>query len=275
MEIAGKAYVTPNVGKAERALSVIGGTLLAVYGARKRNAAGAGLALLGAGLLRRGFTGFCYTYQYLGIRTADVGQGAHVSVPYELGVRVDRSITISKGRSEVFAFWRDLQNLPKFMKHLKSVKVTGDKTSHWVAMAPRGRTVEWEAEIINEKPDELIAWRSLPGSTVDNAGSVHFADAAGGRGTVVKVELQYNPPGGPLGALVAKLFGEEPEQQITEDLRSLKAMLESGQIATNTGQASGREQENTVRSERKRSEEDHLRQASEESFPASDAPAYR
>lgn len=251
------------------------GTLLAYYGAKKRNALGAGLAIAGADLVRRGVTGFCHSYQYLGVRTAEIGQGANVSVPYELGMRVDRAITINKPRGEVFAFWRELDNLPRFMKHLKSVKVTGPTTSHWVTRAPRGRTVEWDAEIINEIPDELIGWRSLPGARVDNAGSVHFTDAAGGRGTEVRISLQYNPPGGAIGALVAKVFGEEPEQQITEDLRRLKAMIESGQVANNTGQVSGREADHQVRTDRKRSEEEHLRQASEDSFPASDAPAYR
>jgi uncharacterized membrane protein len=275
MEIAGAPYVTPNVGKVDRAVSIMAGSLLAYYGVKKRNALGAGLALAGAGLLRRGITGFCYTYQYLGIRTADVGQGANVSIPYELGVRVDRAITISKPRAEVFAFWRNLENLPRFMKHLKSVKVTGEKTSHWVALAPRGRTVQWDAEIINEIPNELIGWRSLPGARVDNAGSVRFADAAGGRGTEVRVSLQYNPPGGLVGSLLARLLGEEPEHQISEDLRRLKAMIESGQIANNTGQVSGREAEHSVRRERKRTEEDLLQQASEESFPASDSPSYR
>ncbi len=275
MEIAGKAYITPNVGKADRAMSVIAGTLMALYGAKKRNALGAGLAFLGAGMIRRGVTGFCYTYQYLGVRTADTGQGSNVSIPYEMGVRVDRSTTINKPREEVFAFWRNLENLPRFMKHLKSVKVTGEKTSRWTALAPRGRTVEWDAEIINEIPGELLAWRSLPGADVDNAGSVHFADATGGRGTSVRVTLQYNPPGGVLGAYLAKLFGEEPEQQITDDLRRLKSMVESGQVIDNTGQVSGREAEQTARTDRKRHDDEHLREASEESFPASDAPAYR
>jgi uncharacterized membrane protein len=275
MEIAGTPYVTPNVGKVDRAMSIMAGSLLAYYGAKKRNAVGAGLAIAGAGLLRRGLTGFCYTYEYLGLRTADAGQGANMSVPRELGVRVDRAITISKPRAEVFAFWRNLENLPRFMKHLKSVKVTGERTSHWVALAPRGRTVEWDAEIINEIPDELIGWRSLPGARVDNAGSVRFCDAAGGRGTEVRISLQYNPPGGAIGALLAKVLGEDPEHQIAEDLRRLKAMVESGQIANNTGQVSGREAEHSVRSERKRAEEDSLQQASEESFPASDSPAFR
>jgi uncharacterized membrane protein len=272
MQIAGKPYIVPNVGKAERAVSVIAGTVLAVVGAKRRDAWGAGLAILGAGFLRRGVTGYTYSYQFLGIRTADKGQGKNISVPYELGIKVERSITINKPKEEVFRFWRNLENLPHFMKHLKSVKVTGEKTSHWVANAPAGRTVEWDAEIINEIENQLLAWRSLEGSSVQNAGSVHFTDAAGDRGMKLRISLQYNPPGGVLGALFAKMFGEEPEQQIASDLRRLKAMIESGQVPTNAGQASGREEEVE---KKKRAEDESVRQASEESFPASDAPAYR
>jgi len=275
MEIAGKPYIVPNVSRLERGASVMGGTLLAYLGAKRRDAWGAGLAILGAGLLRRGITGYCYTYQYLGIRTAEAGQGKNVSVPYELGIKLERAVSINKPREEVFQFWRNLENLPKFMKHLKSVRITGDKTSHWIANAPAGRTVEWDAEIINQVENELIAWRSLEGSTIQNAGSVRFATAAGDRGTDIRVSLQYNPPGGVVGSLFAKLFGEQPEQQISEDLGRLKSMIESGQVATNTGQTSGREQAQHEKSIQKRSDEDSVRQASEESFPASDAPAYR
>ncbi len=275
MQIAGKAYIVPNVSKIERGVSVMGGTLLAYLGAKRKDALGAGIALLGANLLRRGITGYCYTYQYLGIRTAEVGQGRNISIPYELGVKVERSVTIDKDRAEVYAFWRNLSNLPQFMKHLKSVKVTGESTSHWVVTAPGGRTVEWDAEIVNEIPNELLAWRSLPGATVQNAGSVHFADATGGRGTQIRVSLQYNPPGGILGALFAKLFGENPEHQIAEDLGRLKAMMESGQVATTSGQTSGRAIAVEQQKAQKRADEDTVRLASEDSFPASDAPSYR
>ena len=195
MQIAGKAYIVPNVGKVERGASIIVGTLLAYLGAKRKNAVGAGIALLGANFLRRGVTGYCYTYQYLGVRSAEVGQGKQISIPYEQGVKIERSITINKPRPEVFAYWRKLDNLPQFMKHLKSVKATGEKTSHWVVNGPAGKTVEWDAAIINEIKDELVAWRSLEGSTVQNAGSVHFTDAAAGRGTQLRVSLQYNPPG--------------------------------------------------------------------------------
>jgi uncharacterized membrane protein len=118
--------------------------------------------------------------------------------------------------------------------------VTGEGRSHWVAKAPAGTTVEWDAEVYNEKENEMIAWRSLEGSQVDNAGSVHFTPAPGGRGTQVRVVLKYDPPAGVIGAAVARLFGESPAQQIDEDLRRFKQLMEAGEVATTTGQPSGR-----------------------------------
>ena len=190
-------------------------------------------------------------------------------MPYEVGVRVDRAITVNKPREEVYRFWRNPENLARFMKHLESVKVLDDGRSHWIAKAPAGKTVEWDAEVINEVENELIAWRSLPGAGVDNAGSVQFNDAPGGRGTIVKVELQYNPPGGVVGAWLSKLWGEEPSQQINEDLRRFKALMETGEIPTTEGQTSGREATPDHGSRK-----DSVQHASEDSFPASDAPAY-
>ncbi len=274
MEIIRHPYCTKNVGNIERGASVMAGSLLLYHGLKRKSKAGVGLALLGAAGIRRGITGFCYTYQALGIRSADIEQGANVSVPYELGVRVDRAVTVNKPREEVYRFWRNLTNLPAFMAHLESVKVIDQKRSHWVAKAPAGRTMEWNAEIINEVENELIAWRSLSGADVDNAGSVRFQDAGGDRGTVVRISLQYNPPGGALGAVFAKLFGEEPGQQIDSDLRHFKRMLETGELPTSSGQPSARPADHTVRAERKKRESDEVLHASEASFPASDAPAY-
>ena len=143
---------------------------------------------------------------------------------------VAQSVTIRQPVEMVYAFWRNFENLPRFMDHLESVRVTGDRQSHWVAKAPAGKTVEWDAETVEDRRDELIAWRSLPGSSVPNSGQVRFVPAAGGRGTEVHVELRYDPPGGKLGALVAKLFGEEPGQQVAGDLRRLKQVLETGEV---------------------------------------------
>ncbi len=143
---------------------------------------------------------------------------------------VVRSTTIRQPVAEVYAFWRDFQNLPRFMAHLESVETTGDRRSHWVARAPAGRTVEWDAETLEDRPNELIAWRSLDGASVPNSGQVRFRSAPGGRGTEIVVELRYDPPAGKLGMLVAKLFGEEPGQQVESDLRRLKQVLETGEV---------------------------------------------
>jgi uncharacterized membrane protein len=158
------------------------------------------------------------------------------------------------------------------MKHLESIRVLDDRRSHWVAKGPAGRTAEWDAEIINEIENELIGWRSLEGAQVDNAGSVHFKSSPNGRGTEVRVLLQYNPPGGAVGAVLAKLWGEEPGQQIDGDLRRLKQILEAGAVPTTVGQPRGNQ---TDRHEtRTRTRSDGVTEASEESFPASDAPSW-
>jgi uncharacterized membrane protein len=146
------------------------------------------------------------------------------------GTPVIRVITINKSPDEVYSFWRNFENLPRFMSHLEAVHTFGDRQSHWVAKAPGGTTAEWDAEVVDEIPGRLIAWRSLEGAEVDNSGVVRFERATGGRGTVVSVELRYNPPGGAIGAMFAKMFGQDPGQQIAHDLRSLKQILEIGEV---------------------------------------------
>lgn len=229
---------TQNVHDYERYASAIGGGALAVYGLTRGSLGGIILAAIGGGLLYRGTTGHCNVYEAIGINTAEGSSNATVSK--ERGIRVQKSVTINRSPEELYSFWRDFKNLPRFMNHLESVNVTGEKRSHWVAKAPAGTTVEWDAEIINEKENELIAWRSLEGADVDNSGSVRFQPAQGGRGTEVKIEIQYTPPGGVLGAAIAKLFGEEPQQQVDEDLRRFKQLMEAGEIPTSQGQSSGR-----------------------------------
>jgi uncharacterized membrane protein len=219
-----------NITETERMLSVMAGGILALTGFRKKSIRGLALTLAGADLVRRGITGHSYIFEMLGIRTARLGQGAETtSVPYELGIRVDHSITINRPRADVYRFWRDLTNLPRFMNHIKSVRLIGDNRSHWVVKGPGTRFVEWDAVIHNEIENELIAWRTLPSSEVDHAGSVWFKDAAGGRGTEIRVELQYSPPAGVVGAVLARFRGEEPTQQIEADLRNLKQILEAGE----------------------------------------------
>lgn len=232
-----------NVGEIERWASTIGGGALAVYGITRLvqgNWLGAVLGLVGGGLIYRGTTGHCDLYQSLGINTAEGSQNPNVSVSAGRGIKVEKSVTVNKSPEELYRFWRNFENLPRFMDHLESVRVEGEGRSHWVAKAPAGTTVEWDAEIYNEKENELIAWRSLEGADVDNAGSVRFEGEPEGRGTIVRVSLKYDPPGGVIGSAFAKLFGEEPSQQIDEDLRRFKQVMEAGETPTTEGQSSGR-----------------------------------
>ena len=146
-------------------------------------------------------------------------------------VHVRKTYTINRQPDVVYGFWRKLENLPRFMKHLDAVELIGDRRSRWRAKGPAGFSVEWEAEIIDDRPNERIAWRSLEGSSVPNRGAVRFDPAPGSRGTELRVELFYEVPGGRAAQLIGKLFGAEPELQITEDLRRLKQILEAGEIA--------------------------------------------
>jgi uncharacterized membrane protein len=270
MEIISHRKHAINLSPSERWISAAAGSALATYGLAQRSKGGLGVALAGAELVRRGLTGHSLFYEYIGARTADKGQGAKTtSVPYELGVRVERAITVGKPRAEVYRFWRDLRNLARFMKHVESVEVIDDRRSHWVVRAPAGRTVEWDAEINHEIENELLAFRSLEGAKVDVAGSVRFADAPLGLGTEVSVELQYNPPAGILGAFAAKMWGEEPTQQIREDLYRFKRIMEVGELPLTEGQPAGCAAKRAVR------RQDVVASASEGSFPASDAPAWR
>jgi uncharacterized membrane protein len=230
-----------NVNQMERIASVIAGTALSFFGLRQalakhQAAAGAGLTLAGAALIRRGVTGYCDLYRACGVNTA--GEG----------IRVDRSITIHASREAVYGFWRNLENLPRFMKHVQCV------------------------EVINEVPNELIAWRSLPGAPVKHTGSVRLEHATAGRGTTVTVELQYDQPAGPVGAWIAKLWGKRPEREIELELRRLKNMVEAGEIPTNQGQPAGRVDDGSQQGKAKQGE--RVQHASEASFPASDPPSY-
>ena len=156
-----------------------------------------------------------------------------------MAIAVRRAVTINRPLPDVYGFWRRLENLPRFMAHLESVTETGDGVSHWVAKAPGG-TVEWDAELVEEREGELLAWRSKPDTAIPNAGEVRFGQAPTGRGTEVHVALTYEPPAGAAGAAFAKLLGEEPDQQVREDLRRFKQVMEAGEVPTTEGQPSGR-----------------------------------
>lgn len=146
-----------------------------------------------------------------------------------------KSLIINRTPEEIYQFWRDFENLPRFMPHLESVQVTGEGRSHWVAKAPAGTSVEWDAEVTEDRPNELISWRSLEGADVDNSGTVRFERATGNRGTVVKIDISYNPPGGVIGTAFAKLMGEEPGAKALESLRCLKQLMETGEVVISDG----------------------------------------
>lgn len=200
-----------NVNDPERWVSVVLGSALTAYGLKKRSIRGLALSAAGGALVWRGATGHCSVYEMLGL-SSNGHTDRQVSVPYGRGIRVEKAVTINATPEQLYAFWRNVENLPRFMENI---------------------------EIINDIPNELIAWRSVDGSKVGNAGSVHF-EAAPGRGTIVKVVMRYDPPGGVLGAAFAKVLGEDPAHDVQEELRRLKMLIETGEIATTEGQSSGR-----------------------------------
>jgi uncharacterized membrane protein len=163
-----------------------------------------------------------------------------VESPHEPIEVVSKAITINAAPEVIYKFWRNLENFPRFMNHLEEVKTTGERTSHWIAKAPAGTSVEWDAEIVADEANARIAWRTLPDSTVEHEGIVSFEPALGGRGTIVRVEMSYVPPAGKVGVMLAKMFGEEPSVQIDGDLRRMKQLIETGEIATTDGQPTGR-----------------------------------
>ena len=155
-------------------------------------------------------------------------------------IRIEKVVSVNRPPEELYRFWRDFENLPRFMRHIESVTVTGPRRSHWKARGPGGQTVEWDAELTIDQPGQMLAWRSVEGAAVMNSGSVRFEPVAGGHGTVVHVDMHYSPPGGWLGALMAKLLGQDPATQIESDLRRFKQLLETGEIPTTEGQSAGR-----------------------------------
>ncbi|MDZ7952090.1 MAG: SRPBCC family protein [Nostoc sp. DedQUE12b] len=218
----------PEASEVERWASLIGGGAMVLMGLRQGSLRGALTALAGGGLV------------YQGATKQSTIQKAQEAIGLNQPIKVEKTVTIRKSAEELYRFWHDFENLPTFMKHLKSVKVYDEKRSHWIANAPLDNTVEWDADILEDRENEFISWASVEGADVDNSGFVRFTKAPGDRGTEVKVVLEYNPPGGALAATVAKLFGEEPEQQIGDELRRFKMLMEAGEIATTEGQPSGR-----------------------------------
>lgn len=230
-----------NINETERWLSLAAGLGLAAYGLIRKRGSGAGLAaaVVGGALMKRGLTAHCDAYHLMGINTSQTGDDTRSALGGHSGVHVDESVTINQPIEILYRFWRNLENLPRFMRHLESVERVTDTLSRWRAKGPGRSTIEWNAEIINEVPNQVIGWRSIEHSDVVSAGSVNFDDAGPGRGTRVRVRLQYSPPGGKVGAAVAKLLGRDPGSEIREDLRQFKQMLEAGELPTTAGQPRG------------------------------------
>jgi uncharacterized membrane protein len=270
MEMREPIKTRVNVGRVERGISLASGLALLAYTVTRRPRLSLPLGLDAGYMIYRGSTGHCVFYQMLGINRAEMN--GHE------GIRVERAVTVNLPREELYQIWRDFENLPRFMEHLELVQVDASDSgrSHWVAKGPLDRRVEWDAEVIEERENELLVWKSLPGSMVESMGRVEFADAPGGRGTVVHVSMEYNPPAGSLGAAFAKLFGREPGHQIKEDLRHFKQIMEAGEIPTVEGQPSGRSDPSQMSARRTkyRYTQDVVEQASEDSFPASDPPGW-
>ncbi len=221
-------WVWSRVGGDLMDLALLGKAMTSEHNDRNRVAAAtaavAGVTLLDfmtGQQLSKGGNG---THSSNGSRTAAAGRWISGEV------HVTQAITINRPRNEVYGFWQNFENLPRFMAHLESVQVLDQGRSHWKAKAPAGATVEWDAETVEDRPNDLIVWRSLPGASIPNSGSVRFKDAPGNRGTELVVDLRYQPPGGKIGALFAKLFGEEPQQQVKGDLRRFKQVMEIGEI---------------------------------------------
>jgi len=225
-----------NVGPSERMISLLGGGLLAAFGLSRGSLTGLALAAAGGALAYRGFTGNCSVYNAMGVSTAYHRPGT--SIPSGQGVKIEKSVTIQRSAEELFAFWRKFENLPSVMRHLVSVDELDGKRSHWVAEGPAGN-VEWDAEVITERPNELIGWRSLEGSEISTSGSVHFKAAPAGLGTEVKVVLSYKPPAGKIGATLAWLMGRDPQSEVRDDLRNFKRIMETGSLPTTAGQPQG------------------------------------
>jgi uncharacterized membrane protein len=226
-----------NVGPTERLISLGLGGCLAAYALARRKVDPLALAA-GGYLLYRGASGNCPVSQ--AVSSATHGDKKASVMPARAGAKVERAVTINRTAAELYAFWRNLAQLPRFMAHLKEVREIDHRKSHWVARGPMGISVEWDAEIITDTPNEVISWGSLPGSDVDTAGSVHFTAAPAGRGTEVRVSLKYDPPAGKAGAAIARLFGESPERQVEEDLHRFKQLMEAGEIPTTIGQPRGK-----------------------------------
>lgn len=231
-----------NVGQSERLASDIGGGVLIAAGLWRGGLSGLALAGLGGMLLVRGMTGHCALYQAIGANTAE-GEDQEDATPYGVearaGVRAEEAITVNRPAEELYRFWRDHNNLPKFMPHVESVASEDGNHAHWILRTPLGMALEWDTAIHTDEPGRMFSWASTDGQLA-TAGSVHFDPAPGDRGTVARLNLKFDPPLGRVGIGLAKLLGMSPSGLTRETLWRFKQLMETGEIPTVTGQASGR-----------------------------------
>ncbi len=239
-----------NVGKNERIASTVGGGALIAYGISRKDWLGALLAVVGGGLALRGTTGHCQVYDALDVDTNEKSlfkRGKKQAKNwFDQEVEVVKSVTINKSPAELYAFWRNFENLPKFMNHLESVKILDEKRSEWTAKAPLGSDVKWNAVITEDDENNKISWTSYGDSEIKNSGKVEFLPTAD-RGTEVKVTIRYEPPAGKIGAIAAYFLTEEPSTQVAEDLRRFRSLMETGLIMSVEGQPSGRAKETNAK----------------------------
>ena len=229
-----------NVGGFERGASITMGTaLLALALAQRRKRGAFTFGLLGAYLAWRGTTGHCAVYEALDTGTAEDEEDERLDAGGHDDVSIEAAATIARPADEVYAFCRRLENLPRFMAFLESVEPIDGARSRWRARTRAGEPLAWQAEILEDIPGELIAWRSHPGGVVQHAGAFRFRPAPGGRGTEVRLDVEYDPPGSALGRSIAALFGSATEYRVEDDLRRLKQLLEAGETATTRGQPQG------------------------------------
>jgi uncharacterized membrane protein len=221
-----------NVGEAERYGSLLGGAALIVAGLSRRSLPGLLLATAGGLFIMRGVGGHCRLYDSIGVSTA---ASRRSGVPDRTGHKIETTILIARPPEEVFRFWRNLENLPEFMEGLESVRLLDDRRSHWVVKGPGGQHLEWDAEIVNEYPGEMISWQTLPGADVQSAGTVRFNPAGDGGSTLLRVVLEFHPPGGALGARLARFFGKDPAGELDSDLARLKEILEKRSVSATAG----------------------------------------